>query len=358
MIFKIILSASILFFTGSIFYSNKIWNTFNETRMKQIDESLILNTLNSRSTFRVPWSIERGKKFRGELSSMAPGIFDLILKHSVVQDELVGFALSDISVEHAFRESLIGPKIEYFVENNPNFDTVEWRNNLRGRVKALISSKKDCSYVLMGKKSAGVFTKEAVFAESLIARLDKDISTIESFDKRLFLSLQAFDTIQRIEFDLNNAVSFPVINGDSKGTIPASGTLVLFCSKEKSKPSTGTIRNEIRGSCDFTLRTNRSSGDLYVRLVGTKGYEKGRTLYTAFVRSGTSLRVKLAEGDYELRYAMGENWYGTQYLFGPKTTFHKPQTVIDPKFGYELELSLTPQIMGNISTRDLDVQDF
>jgi hypothetical protein len=54
-----------------------------------------------------------------------------------------------------------------------------------------------------------------------------------------------------------------------------------------------------------------------------------RRYVTVFVHKGMTTKVRLPLGSYELRYAMGDAWYGYEHLFGPDTTYTKADTQLD-----------------------------
>jgi hypothetical protein len=64
--------------------------------------------------------------------------------------------------------------------------------------------------------------------------------------------------------------------------------------------------------------------------------------------SGSMLIEQVPVEKYELKYAVGDTWYGTRWLFGPKTIFRKMDHVFEFKvhdneiIGYRLNLYLQP----------------
>ncbi len=75
-----------------------------------------------------------------------------------------------------------------------------------------------------------------------------------------------------------------------------------------------------------TLLPHKGAPHAYVKLVGAVS---GELELTAFVRSGDSLDVSLAPDVYELRYALGETWFGGGDLFGAATRFAVVREDID-----------------------------
>jgi preprotein translocase subunit Sec63 len=74
----------------------------------------------------------------------------------------------------------------------------------------------------------------------------------------------------------------------------------------------------------------------------------GSETLSAFIRGGSTFVEHVPVGKYELKYAVGDIWYGTRWLFGPKTVFRKMDQVFEFKIqnneiaGYRLDLYLQP----------------
>lgn len=81
-----------------------------------------------------------------------------------------------------------------------------------------------------------------------------------------------------------------------------------------------------------------------------------------FVRSGTIAKVEVPLGDYEVRYACGETWYGYGYLFGPETAYGKANktftfnVVGDEVTGFRITLYKVPH--GNLATSPIEASEF
>jgi hypothetical protein len=86
------------------------------------------------------------------------------------------------------------------------------------------------------------------------------------------------------------------------------------------------------------------------------------TIMTVFIRGGSPAKVKVPIGNYEIRYASGNKWYGTKLLFGSDTTYNKAESVFDFKkegnriMGYTLKLYKVQN--GNLRTTQLDQKQF
>lgn len=98
--------------------------------------------------------------------------------------------------------------------------------------------------------------------------------------------------------------------------------------------------------------------DYFVKLVNSRG----ATEMSFFVRGGQEFETKAPLGTYELRYASGKVWYGTQYLFGPDTVYSKADSVFHFTSdglgynGYTVELIM--QNSGNLRTSRMSPSNF
>jgi hypothetical protein len=102
----------------------------------------------------------------------------------------------------------------------------------------------------------------------------------------------------------------------------------------------------------------RSGNDYYVKLVDMAG----RTVMTMYVEGGRYFETEVPLGTYEMRYASGKIWYGTEHLFGPETSYAKADSRFNFSFdgsqysGYTVELIL--QSSGNLRTSPLSPASF
>lgn len=81
-----------------------------------------------------------------------------------------------------------------------------------------------------------------------------------------------------------------------------------------------------------------------------------------FVHGGLPFKTEVPLGRYYLKYATGDEWYGEQAHFGPKTIYAKAGTVL--KFSLEdgmiteLELTLYRVRNGNLKTESISRENF
>lgn len=126
-------------------------------------------------------------------------------------------------------------------------------------------------------------------------------------------------------------------------------------------PINGAIKRYVEDEAIAPLKiTTRESGNHYfVKIVD---WYTNRLVCTVFIRSGQFVSLDVPLGTYKLKYATGEQWYGTKFLFGPATTY----SVADKQFdfeirgdhvsGYTVELYLRPH--GNLKTNRISAEEF
>jgi hypothetical protein len=112
------------------------------------------------------------------------------------------------------------------------------------------------------------------------------------------------------------------------------------------------------GVAPLEIKT-RAGNNYYIKIIDTS---TNKTALTAYIVGGLSFETKMPLGTYEIRYAAGDTWYGTDYYFGPDTAFSKATELFDFTFdgyqyaGYVVELIL--QTNGNLETTDINQSDF
>lgn len=121
-------------------------------------------------------------------------------------------------------------------------------------------------------------------------------------------------------------------------------------------PETGIIeRKSNEGNAPLQIHTRASTGNYFVKI---DNIQSGDTEIKAFIRSGEIFSTTLPTGEYEIKYANGENWYDEADLFGPKTSYYKAGETFsfDDYRGYRVEL--IQQIGGNLQTQTISAQNF
>lgn len=87
-----------------------------------------------------------------------------------------------------------------------------------------------------------------------------------------------------------------------------------------------------------------------------------RPVLSVFVRAGSTVTIDVPLGNYVLKYAMGDKWYGETHLFGPSTSYGKANTTLS--FGVEANrytghsVRLQKSAGGNLRTSSLSPDEF
>lgn len=121
-------------------------------------------------------------------------------------------------------------------------------------------------------------------------------------------------------------------------SLPNSGQ--VFIGKDLYRGSELSIKSKTTESC-------------YIKLKGSTGID----VFSFFVKAGTSVTVSVPNGYYYVYFAYGDEWYGTEYLFGSDTTYTKDDELLDFK-NYTWEYTLEPVINGNFSETPIDEDEF
>jgi hypothetical protein len=87
-----------------------------------------------------------------------------------------------------------------------------------------------------------------------------------------------------------------------------------------------------------------------------------RRVLTLFIRSGQTAKVEVPTGTFRLRYAVGDNWYGREYKFGPEDRHFEA----DDTFTFEIDgqqvrghrIELILQQGGNLSVEPIPEEEF
>jgi hypothetical protein len=125
-------------------------------------------------------------------------------------------------------------------------------------------------------------------------------------------------------------------------------------------PETGVIKkNFAKATGNLKIKTKTENNNYYIKLIDLQNHQE--TL-SAFIRSGNSLSVHVPFGVYNLKYAAGHNWYGSEYLFGSSTSYGKLPTLIiltekENQIG-GLNIELIPSQHGKLTTEIISEFDF
>ncbi len=104
-----------------------------------------------------------------------------------------------------------------------------------------------------------------------------------------------------------------------------------------------------------------TSGDSYYLVKLVQAYTNNAVM-TVFVHGGQSVELQVPLGDYEVKYASGQNWYGYEHLFGEKTSYNKADTTFNfQNNGYQISgytIVLYQVANGNLHTSKISPSEF
>ncbi len=88
----------------------------------------------------------------------------------------------------------------------------------------------------------------------------------------------------------------------------------------------------------------------------------GRTHLVGFVRGGSTVEFLMPVGEYEMKYAVGTEWYGERHLFGPTTAYARadaPFNFTERPDGYDgYTVELRERVGGNLETPEIPASAF
>lgn len=121
----------------------------------------------------------------------------------------------------------------------------------------------------------------------------------------------------------------------------------------------GVVEKNYRGGV-APLAIKTSAGiNYFIKVVNANTQQ---TALTAYIIGGKPLEIQVPLGAYEIRYASGNTWYGSQYLFGPETRYSKADKIFNFQLngnrysGYTIEL--ISRINGNLGTSSINSNAF
>ena len=125
-------------------------------------------------------------------------------------------------------------------------------------------------------------------------------------------------------------------------------------------PYSGQVRSFTSEACIAPFQI-KAAQDSHFLLKLVDSHNKSTAL-TVFVQGGTTVNIKAPLGNYEVRYAAGDTWYGDNLLFGPDTSYSKAdETFAFRQIGNEVQgftITLYKVLHGNLSTSPIDPKQF
>lgn len=131
--------------------------------------------------------------------------------------------------------------------------------------------------------------------------------------------------------------------------------------EEVEKPANGTLSHTYdpykanTSVLKIELPTYESNNYYYIKLINPT---TGETVQSVFLHPGQSKEFPVPCGDFKLRYACGDKWYGYEHLFGPYGGYSGSNELLGFTNEYGHTITLTSVVNGNFSTNDIDFNDF
>ena len=158
---------------------------------------------------------------------------------------------------------------------------------------------------------------------------------------------------------------------DSFNQSPASGAndvkpalslhqLPVFNAPALATPPHGSIQRYHTLTALAPLEIKTSAGENYlIKLVEASS---GRPVVELFVHGGHTIEIMMPLGNFTMKYAAGDTWYGRDYYFGPNTSYSKASSVLNfnqDVSGYSgYTVTLYRVANGNMQTQRLSPEEF
>lgn len=155
----------------------------------------------------------------------------------------------------------------------------------------------------------------------------------------------------------SNVSSYVSASYPPPGTSPKKP---LFTEPEQVLPQHGKITRYTSDEEIAPLEIRSTVGSNY--LVKLCDYYSGRNVLTVFVHGGRTANLDVPLGTYKIKYASGDAWYGSEFLFGPDTAYSQADSSFDFRVngnqisGYTLTLYTV--VNGNLETSRIRAKDF
>lgn len=126
-----------------------------------------------------------------------------------------------------------------------------------------------------------------------------------------------------------------------------------------SLPVTGySNKANLNGVAPLEIKVSYGS-NYWIQIVNI---QTDKELASYFIRSGDILNIRLPVGNYKIKYAYGQTWFGEENLFGKNTNYAEADETMNFNFdgysynGYTIEL--IQQINGNLNTFGISKEQF
>lgn len=127
------------------------------------------------------------------------------------------------------------------------------------------------------------------------------------------------------------------------------------------RPQSGTYAENFEGKeAVAPLEIESQAGsDYYVKVVNAANNVDTLAIY---IRGGETIEVDVPLGNYEIRYASGNTWYGIDDRFGSETSFNKANEIFSfVQNNYQISgytITLYQLVDGNLQTVSIDESEF
>lgn len=121
---------------------------------------------------------------------------------------------------------------------------------------------------------------------------------------------------------------------------PVTGVLAVYDPDDRVAP--------------LTIKTS-AGGGYFVKLEESIS---GKVAMTFFITGGETLRVRVPEGSFVLKYAIGDRWCGEANLFGRNTTTKQAEEIFIFGEGSGYTVGLIARKGGNLRTKTIDRSQF
>ena len=112
------------------------------------------------------------------------------------------------------------------------------------------------------------------------------------------------------------------------------------------------IGKDLYTASEITIKSS-SDKACYVKLKDSSG----KDVFSFFVRAGDDVTVPVPGGYYNVYFAYGTDWYGTEHLFGDYKSYSKDDELVDFE-NYTWTYTLYPTDTGNFTETIIDEEEF
>ena len=176
----------------------------------------------------------------------------------------------------------------------------------------------------------------------------------------MIFGIPVFVLIDSFKSD-DKEISPPIHSNTSPRPTPiVRATPLPFNQPIQPIPPNGEVVKYTRAPSLAPFQIKSSPGSNY--LIKISDFDTTQPVMTIFVRGGEHFTVKVPLGQFTIKYASGDTWYGYNYFFGPETVYNKANSSFtftresDGYSGYTITLYKVRN--GNLKTQAISAHDF